>query len=88
VKVIFKKQFYKDLSNIPGPFRQKIEKIAFEELPGYSHIAEAGNIEKLKGYNNYFRIRVGDYRIGIYLEDDGIKVERVLHRKEIYKFFP
>lgn len=45
-------------------------------------------IKKLKGYKSYFRVRIGDYRIGLYLEKNIVVFSRVLHRKDIYKYFP
>lgn len=37
---------------------------------------------------NAFRIRVGNYRIGIYLEKDTVIFTRVALRKDIYDIFP
>ena len=45
-------------------------------------------VEKLKGGGNYFRLRVGDYRVGLSLEDDTLIFVRLLNRKDIYKYFP
>jgi mRNA-degrading endonuclease RelE of RelBE toxin-antitoxin system len=45
-------------------------------------------IKPLKNAKNAFRIRVGEYRIGLKKEEDVIEVMRVLHRKDIYRFFP
>ena len=45
-------------------------------------------MKKIKRDNNAYRLRVGDYRIGFFLEEDTIIFSRVLHRKEIYRFFP
>jgi mRNA interferase RelE/StbE len=42
----------------------------------------------MKGYPGYYKVRFGTYRVGIKLENDTLILERVLHRKEIYKFFP
>ena len=42
----------------------------------------------MKGYRDYFKIRFGNYRVGLKKEGDNIIVKRVLHRKEIYKYFP
>jgi len=36
----------------------------------------------------YYRIRVGDYRIGVKLEKDIIYFVVVEHRKDVYKTFP
>ena len=42
----------------------------------------------MKGYKDYFKIRFGDYRVGMKKENNIIIVETVKHRREIYKFFP
>ena len=41
-------------------------------------------LKKLVGYP-YYRLRVGDYRVIIQLEEDSIIVLRIGHRKNIYK---
>ena len=73
---------------MPKPIRAKIEFFVFENLNQISYVAESGNIEKLKGYPGYYKVRFGDYRIGLFIKENQIVVERVLHRKEIYKVFP
>ena len=40
------------------------------------------------GNENYYRFRVGDYRIGIVIEEDTVVFVRCLHRREIYRYFP
>ncbi len=44
----------------------------------------------MKGYADKYKIRVGDYRIGITLEKETSTLicQRVAHRKDIYKIFP
>ena len=50
-----------------------------------------GNIERLKGFNpREYRLRVGVWRVRFRYEqvgkgEDGISVERVLHRREAYR---
>ena len=46
------------------------------------------NLKKLKGSGNYFRLRIGDYRVGVALEGDTVIFVRFLNRKDIYKYFP
>lgn len=46
------------------------------------------NAEKLSGSKDAYRIRLGNYRIGIYKEDNKVILSRVLNRKEIYRYFP
>jgi mRNA interferase RelE/StbE len=45
----------------------------------------AGDIKKLKGSINIYRLRVGDYRVLFELEGTVITVYDVLHRKDAYR---
>ena len=57
-------------------FKQNI-KDAIEKLPD-------GDVKKLKGYTNAFRLRVGDYRI-LFDMNGLIEVTDVLPRGQAYK---
>ncbi|MGB3205075.1 MAG: type II toxin-antitoxin system RelE/ParE family toxin [Crinalium sp.] len=81
--------FIKDLKALKStPYYESIKTLAFEEIPQIASFGEITNIKKLQGYDNAYRIRVGDYRIGIILDDETVIFQRVLHRKEIYRYFP
>jgi mRNA interferase RelE/StbE len=89
VQVIYTKTFLKDLSKVfPAKRRKQIEKFVFEDLPELSSIENAGNIEQMTGFKNYYKVRCGDFRVGIIRKNNTIELLRVLNRKEIYKFFP
>jgi len=51
-------------------------------------ISDLRNIKKLQGFKLFYRIRIGDYRLGFAFEDGTIVLLHFLHRKEIYRFFP
>lgn len=88
MKARFNRAFLKELSYIPLKTRLKIEELVFSQIQSYSSLNEIPGIKKLRGHHHYYRIRVGDYRIGAKIVNDEISFERVLHRKEIYKRFP
>jgi mRNA interferase RelE/StbE len=46
------------------------------------------NLKKLKGYRSAYRIRMGDYRIGLFIRDDTAIFADFAHRKDIYSRFP
>ena len=52
------------------------------------NLQEVEDIKKLKGSDRYYRIRIGDYRIGLSVEGSIVLFVRFLHRKDIYKYFP
>lgn len=51
-------------------------------------LKQINNLKKLKGYKLYYRIRIGDYRIGIKMETDTVIFVDIDHRKNIYRIFP
>ena len=88
MKVGFRDSFAKDLKGVKekgllGRVREIIE--AVEKADS---LTELPNLKKLKGGGNYFRVRVGDYRVGVALDGDTIIFVRFLNRKDIYKHFP
>lgn len=88
MNVQFKSSFARDLKKIRNPElkRQVAQTIlAVEQAKSLYEIAE---LKKLKGGERYYRIRIGDYRIGILMEQGMIIFVRFLHRKDIYRQFP
>ena len=88
MEITFKKNAIKDINKLPNQEKETISSILFNKLADISSFDEIENIAKIKGNNNYYRIRVGNYRIGLKYENNRIVIMRILHRKEIYRFFP
>ncbi len=88
MKIEFRKSFEKDLRKLrEQPLLAKI-KAAIEAVEQAETLELVLNLKKLKGEDNYFRIRIGDYRIGLFLDGDTILFVRILHRREFYRYFP
>jgi len=88
MNVEFRKSFEKDLSKIRDEtLLQKIQ-VVIEEAEKANNIGELNNFKKLKTDGNYYRIRIGDYRIGVTITNDIIIFVRALQRKDIYRYFP
>lgn len=88
MQIQFNRKFFKDLAAIGSKQRSQIEHFINQNVAHPEMIEKSGKLEKLKGYQNYYKIRIGDYRLGIRLEANICYFERVLHRKEVYKKFP
>lgn len=88
MKTLYNKKFLKDLAGIPHNERISIEKFVFETLLNCNDLENIGKIEKLKGHEKYYKVRFGNYRVGLRIENETVILERVLHRKDIYKYFP
>ena len=88
-KVNYTKKFLKELASLPQDIQSRIEKIVFNELERENPYS-LGYLNKMKGHKDKYKIRVGDYRIGLTLDkkNQTILCQRVAHRREIYKVFP
>jgi mRNA interferase RelE/StbE len=84
----YHKKFLKELSKLPSDYRTTIERIVFIEMPNKEKNQIINSLSKLKGCNHHYKIRVGQYRIGVYFDGINFEFRRVKHRKDIYKFFP
>jgi mRNA interferase RelE/StbE len=85
----YKKSFLKDLAKLPKRYREQIERLVFEQVPNLDKMPSTLDVKKMKGYQGYYRIRVGDYRVGCKVEKGNqITFYRVKSRADIYKLFP
>lgn len=88
MKIEFLKSFLKDIQKIKDPkLARKVEQLILE-LKAADALEDLSNVKKMKGYSIAFRIRVGDYRMGIYMETEVVELARFLKRNDIYKVFP
>ena len=89
MKTEYLSSFIKDLKKLKNtPIYSKIKLCAFKTIPKCQNIIEIKNIKKIKGSSNAYRIRIGDYRIGVFIKNDTVIFSRVLHRREAYRYFP
>jgi len=88
VKTLYKRTFIRDLSSLPEQVKEKIQTIVFNEIPNMQDISQISGLKKIRGHKRYYRIKIGDYRIGIEIRENTIVFMRVLHRKDIYRYFP
>ena len=88
MNVEFRKSFEQDLLEINDKTLIAKIKVTIELVETADTPNEIPNLKKLKMKGSYYRIRVGNYRIGLTLKDDTFTFVRVLPRKEIYRDFP
>ena len=88
-KVEYKKRFLKELSKLHGDVQAQAEKIVFEDLICENPF-DLGYIEQMRGYAEKYKIRIGQYRIGITVDKQKkvVVCNRIAHRKDIYRLFP
>ncbi len=88
MEVTFLDKFNKDLDKIKDKTVLKSLQLLIHKAELSKDIHDLPNVKKLEGYKSAFRIRIGDYRIGIFVKGNTIEFARMVHRKDIYKVFP
>jgi mRNA interferase RelE/StbE len=88
LNVSFKQSFLRDLKQIKDKaLLQRVQEV-IEELEAADSLREVNRVVKIKGSDFYYRLRVGDYRVGLSVNDDDVTFVRFMHRKDIYRYFP
>ena len=87
--VEFDKSFYKSLDKIKNATLQEKINAIIPQLEEAATIHSIRNVKKLIGFKSYYRIKIGDYRLGFELiEIFKIRLIIIEHRKNIYRKFP
>lgn len=88
MKVFFRKSFEKDLDKLRDKALLAKIKAEIEAIENAETLQAITSAKKLQGEGNCYRIRVGDYRIGLTADQGTVTFIKVLHRKEVYRYFP
>lgn len=88
MNIEFKSSFVRDLKGIKDNKLYAEIRRVIERAEQAQSLQEMSDVKKLRGGDHYYRIRVGDYRIGVRVEGNTLTFVRVLHRREIYRYFP
>jgi mRNA interferase RelE/StbE len=88
MKVLYEKAFWRDIKKLRDQNVLDNLALVIEKIKKATDLSVLGDIKKLKGHPSAFRIKVDDYRLGFFLENDQVILTRFLNRKDIYKFFP
>ncbi len=88
MQVKFEAKFAKDLRAIRDQKLLNKVKEIIDDCKSVNTLSEINHIKKMQGYDSFYRIRLGGYRIGLEIINDEIIFTRFLHRKDVYKYFP
>jgi len=88
MKTSFLRKFSKDVEKLDSKAVKAAVLEIIEQIEAAETINDIRNVKKLSGFNTAYRIRLGDYRIGIFVEEDSVEFARIVHRKDIYDVFP
>ena len=82
-KVIIPKPVQKQLDNLQNDVSTRV----LEKIFLLTEEPRPSGVKKLKGFDNEYRIRIGDYRVRYEIDDQNLTVIvlHCLHRKDVYK---
>lgn len=89
MKFSIEKSFDRDVDRIQDKKVLKKLRTFISMIEDAKTIHDISNVKKIEGYKSYYRIKIGDYRLG--LEASSVKevtLLRFLNRKDIYRYFP
>ena len=88
MKTEFTKKFSKQVNKSADKFIKKELFAIIKQAQSAQKIEDIPKLKKLKGYKHTYRIRLGEYRIGIHLNKQTVIFAAFDHRSDNYKNFP
>jgi mRNA interferase RelE/StbE len=87
MQTIDTQKFNKSLAKLPAADQIAVLD-ALDDIESAEVFGDIPNLKPLKGYKNYFRLRVGNWRVGLFWTGDAFSVEDVGKRGDFYNGFP
>jgi len=88
MNLAFARSFAKDLRQIRDTsILERLQEI-IHEIETAANIQDLKNLKKLSSESRHYRLRLGNYRLGLIIGTDTVTLVRILHRKDIYRYFP
>jgi mRNA interferase RelE/StbE len=88
MKVEFAPIFLRDLKNIKDRTLLNRIRSAIQKIESVANLQQLPSVTKMHGADDYYRMRLGDWRIGFKSDGTNVVFLRCLNRKEIYRYFP
>jgi mRNA interferase RelE/StbE len=88
--LVVEKQFSKQLKRCPNNIRSKFESL-YTKIENANRLDDIPNLKKIVGYDNFYRIRLGDWRVGFRYADGVIKIIHLMAigpRGDFFNKFP
>ena len=81
--IIISKSVQKQIGNLPSQIKNRV----IEKIQSLAQEPRPSDVVKLKGSDQEYRIRIGDYRIRYEIDDSSqiIKLLQCKHRRDVYR---
>ena len=82
------RQFSRDVRRLDSSqIRHRLNR-AIQELIEAADVTEVSGIRRLQSEGRHYLVQIGDYQLGITMNDKTAILRRFLPRREIYHYFP
>jgi mRNA interferase RelE/StbE len=88
MQVLFTNQFLKQIRKVKDKHLAKRIESAILDVKNATELSGISQLKDLKGYNNVYRIRIGDCRIGLHVRGNVVEFACFMDRSEIYRYLP
>ena len=88
MKVAYRNGFFRDVKKIKAKGVAQAVDAVIQRVKEAAGLQDISDCKKIAGSEDCFRIRVGEYRIGIVVEDDVVEFVRCLPRRDMCRHFP
>jgi len=88
MKVEYRSSFIKDIKKLKSKYTVHLIQSVIENCEKADTIVEIKNCEPLQSRGKFFKIKYGQYRFGIYIDNGTIEFLKFGTRKNFYNDFP
>jgi mRNA interferase RelE/StbE len=81
--IVISKSVQKQIDDLPNDIVERV----VEKIQSLASEPRPDGVVKLKGFDNEYRIRVGDYRVRYEIDDESqlVQLLQCKHRKDVYR---
>ena len=88
MEIRYDRSFLRDLRQLRDrDLILRVEQV-IEAIEAAATLSEISNVRRMTGWPRHYRIRVGNYRLGIEMEGDLVILRRAGYRRDFYRYFP
>jgi mRNA interferase RelE/StbE len=82
-EIIITKSIQKQLDNLPSNIQERV----YDKISQLAEEPRPDGVVKLKGYDNEYRVRIGDYRLVYEIQDEKliVLIIQCKHHRDVYK---
>ena len=87
MEIELQRGFAKDIRRIPKQVQKQVASV-IQLIIAANTLDDIPHLKQLSGYPNYFRIKMGQYRMGFFWDGEKLLIESFGVRGDFYKKYP